>query len=232
MEKNQRRSHHNYNHYDDDYDSAEERFSRRGEEEHYNRQIPTVNDNHNYNHYDDNDSSEDERFSRRGEVEQNNDGMSTDGNAIGEEVMTHQQTNHAGAAVVKTKRNNRGRDPAVNNSNYTKTMGGYMDKISQLGIYEAVLKTKRQELSFAPVEGSPQAPNRRRRQYTALDNEQVQQKKSVEECVVCWSAKKTHAFVPCGHQCVCDKCAKTIQRGNSKCPLCQAVSERIIKIYQ
>jgi hypothetical protein len=51
-------------------------------------------------------------------VEQNNDGMSTDGNANGEEVMTHQQTNRAGAAVVKTKRNNRGRDPAVNNSNY------------------------------------------------------------------------------------------------------------------
>jgi hypothetical protein len=27
MEKKQRRSYHNYNHYDDDYDSAEERFS-------------------------------------------------------------------------------------------------------------------------------------------------------------------------------------------------------------
>ena len=42
-----------------------------------------------------------------------------------------------------------------------------------------------------------------------------------EECVVCWSSKKTHAFFLCGHMCVCNGCADTIRRGNSKCPLCR-----------
>jgi hypothetical protein len=64
-------------------------------------------------------------------------------------------------------------DPAVNNGNYTQTMGGYMDKIPQLGkgsmdTKRSVLAhaaTKRQELSHPPVEGNGAA--NRRRQSTA-----------------------------------------------------------------
>ena len=52
-----------------------------------------------------------------------------------------------------------------------------------------------------------------------------------EDCVICWSSKKTHAFISCGHMCVCDGCADTIRRGNSKCPLCRMVSRQIKKIY-
>jgi hypothetical protein len=64
-------------------------------------------------------------------------------------------------------------DPAVNNGNFTKTMGGYMDKIPQLGKGSMNTKrsmianaaTKRQELSHPPVEGNGAA--NRRRQSTA-----------------------------------------------------------------
>ena len=52
-----------------------------------------------------------------------------------------------------------------------------------------------------------------------------------EDCVICWSSKKTHAFISCGHMCVCDGCADTIRRGNSKCPLCRMVSRQIKEIY-
>jgi hypothetical protein len=64
-------------------------------------------------------------------------------------------------------------DPAVNNGIFTKTMGGYMDKIPQLGKGSMDTKrsmiaqaaTKRQELSHPPVEGNGAA--NRRRQSTA-----------------------------------------------------------------
>ena len=51
-----------------------------------------------------------------------------------------------------------------------------------------------------------------------------------KECVICWSSKKTHAFIPCGHMCVCDGCVASIQ--DHKCPICRMASQQIVKIYQ
>jgi hypothetical protein len=53
----------------------------------------------------------------------------------------------------------------------------------------------------------------------------------VKECVVCWVSKKAYVFVPCGHMCVCQVCAASIQMINLKCPLCQSASERIMKVF-
>jgi hypothetical protein len=36
-------------------------------------------------------------------------------------------------------------------------------------------------------------------------------------CVVCWNEPKTHVLVPCGHQCVCERCS-TI---TGVCPICR-----------
>jgi hypothetical protein len=55
-----------------------------------------------------------------------------------------------------------------------------------------------------------------------------------EHCVVCMSTKKTHILVPCGHMCVCEGCAASIQSGNRedrKCPICRTVSVQIIKVF-
>ena len=42
------------------------------------------------------------------------------------------------------------------------------------------------------------------------------------QCVVCLAADKTHAFVPCGHICVCGECCDRIMNSSSKtCPLCR-----------
>ena len=62
------------------------------------------------------------------------------------------------------------------------------------------------------------------------DDKQNQANCNEEECVVCLSSKRTHAFVPCGHMCVCDGCAVLIK--NRSCPICRMVSQQIIKIYQ
>ena len=55
-----------------------------------------------------------------------------------------------------------------------------------------------------------------------------------EHCVVCMSTKKTHLLVPCGHMCVCEGCAASIQnvnREDRKCPICRTVSVQIIKVF-
>ena len=47
---------------------------------------------------------------------------------------------------------------------------------------------------------------------------------SVDECVVCLEEAKTHACIPCGHQCVCGTCAAMIvpNTPTGLCPLCRA----------
>ena len=56
-------------------------------------------------------------------------------------------------------------------------------------------------------------------------------------CVVCLEAPRTHAYVPCGHFCVCFSCAKeqTKQRRSflaaSNCPVCQQPSTRVMRIF-
>lgn len=55
-----------------------------------------------------------------------------------------------------------------------------------------------------------------------------------DQCVVCMDKQKTHAFVPCGHMCVCVKCRDRIMqaRGAKCCPLCRTQSTMCIKIWQ
>ena len=52
------------------------------------------------------------------------------------------------------------------------------------------------------------------------------------ECVVCMDEVKTHAFVPCGHFCVCDRCAAEIMASSKKeCPNCRGAATQTMKIY-
>jgi len=54
------------------------------------------------------------------------------------------------------------------------------------------------------------------------------------ECVVCMDCDATHAFVPCGHQCVCQTCAdRTMGReGDGKCPCCRVLAFMTIPIFK
>ena len=52
------------------------------------------------------------------------------------------------------------------------------------------------------------------------------------ECVVCMDEVKTHAFVPCGHLCVCDRCAADIMASSKKeCPNCRGPATHAMKIF-
>jgi len=46
-------------------------------------------------------------------------------------------------------------------------------------------------------------------------------------CCVCMDAKKTHAFQPCGHKCVCATCAAQLQ----SCPICRKLATGSFQIF-
>lgn len=53
------------------------------------------------------------------------------------------------------------------------------------------------------------------------------------ECVVCMEMPATHAFVPCGHQCVCRWCASGMNSSTDpfKCPVCRNTPLMFIRIF-
>jgi protein neuralized len=47
------------------------------------------------------------------------------------------------------------------------------------------------------------------------------------QCVVCFDAPKDHAIVPCGHVCVCARCAEQLTK--TRTPTCPVSREPIIQ---
>mgnify|MGYP005669318201 CR=1 FL=1 len=54
--------------------------------------------------------------------------------------------------------------------------------------------------------------------------------KDSECCSVCLVSRKTHAFIPCGHMCVCLSCGAKLDR----CPLCKVKAKRMhgVSVYK
>lgn len=51
------------------------------------------------------------------------------------------------------------------------------------------------------------------------------------ECVICLSAVRDTAVLPCRHMCMCDSCARELQRQQvSKCPICREPIESLLHI--
>lgn len=79
-----------------------------------------------------------------------------------------------------------------------------------------------------PSQVKPSAPPSPKPQMDVEDSpkEVVQ----VVECVVCMDEVPTHAFIPCGHRCVCEDCSSSFSPG-SPCPICQGKCQMIMRIY-
>lgn len=51
-------------------------------------------------------------------------------------------------------------------------------------------------------------------------------------CAICLVAPRTHAFIPCGHRCVCADCgAEVMGRAGAACPICRTEAERLQHIF-
>lgn len=53
------------------------------------------------------------------------------------------------------------------------------------------------------------------------------------DCTVCLDKPPTHAFIPCGHRCVCEDCADLVCTNGRAgvCPICRAASVAIVQIW-
>jgi hypothetical protein len=51
------------------------------------------------------------------------------------------------------------------------------------------------------------------------------------ECVMCMDVEKSHAFVPCGHMCVCEGCAAKVMGANKECPFCCTVATAVMRVF-
>ena len=50
---------------------------------------------------------------------------------------------------------------------------------------------------------------------------------SANKCVICLDAPKSRACVPCGHVCVCERCAAPL----THCPICREECTDLMRIY-
>ena len=49
-------------------------------------------------------------------------------------------------------------------------------------------------------------------------------------CSVCLEASRTHAVTPCGHRCLCSRCANLDILGHT-CPICRGTAHGLLRIY-
>jgi hypothetical protein len=103
--------------------------------------------------------------------------------------------------------------------------------------YSSQLNARRLPAHVSPIPHQPRESDHDikepvRKKARRIDDRQnkLSEIQESKECVVCLSSKRTHAFVPCGHMCVCNGCAVSIQ--GRKCPICRKSSQQIIKIFQ
>jgi len=50
-------------------------------------------------------------------------------------------------------------------------------------------------------------------------------------CVVCMDSLATHAFLPCGHKCVCQSEADMIMAHSKACPLCRMKATNVVRFF-
>ena len=50
------------------------------------------------------------------------------------------------------------------------------------------------------------------------------------ECVICLTARRTHAIFPCRHLCLCSECAGLLREQTNRCPICRRAVEAVIPI--
>lgn len=58
----------------------------------------------------------------------------------------------------------------------------------------------------------------------------------IRECVICMVNPRDMIITPCGHKCLCQDCAKSLDpiflvRNQGVCPICRHSIEHIYRIY-
>lgn len=53
---------------------------------------------------------------------------------------------------------------------------------------------------------------------------------SARECVICMTAPRDTAVLPCRHMCMCSDCARQLRSHSNKCPICRTAIQQLLQI--
>jgi len=56
----------------------------------------------------------------------------------------------------------------------------------------------------------------------------IEEREDANLCKVCMANPINTVMVPCGHQCICSVCAKTL---NKECPICRKRVTQVVKTF-
>ncbi|KAL7498896.1 hypothetical protein ACHAWT_008586 [Skeletonema menzelii] len=65
----------------------------------------------------------------------------------------------------------------------------------------------------------------------SMSKQKDEEETGLKECVVCWVARRTHVFVPCGHMCACKACSDHMLERRKICPTCNQPSTMAIEVF-
>ena len=107
-------------------------------------------------------------------------------------------------------------------------------------------QTKTQTQTQTQTQVNPRGGNGQEGGGEGLDEPLLSESEDCGMCVVCQDGSASHAFVPCGHQCVCRTCllfwlggqggvegegGGGVTGGCSTCPMCRRPFDRVIEIF-
>ena len=81
----------------------------------------------------------------------------------------------------------------------------------------------------APAATAPAATAPAATAPAATEEEEETPPETNKECVICWDSLATHVTVPCGHVCLCAKCADMTNLKH--CPMCRTPLIQTMRIY-
>ena len=60
----------------------------------------------------------------------------------------------------------------------------------------------------------------------------ISSNKGTTNCVICLQESAGYTLIPCGHECLCSRCLKELQKSDElKCPVCRATFETAVKDF-
>ena len=82
----------------------------------------------------------------------------------------------------------------------------------------------------APYRGAPMggAPVLAQMGGMMPQNQLIRNDSDANLCKVCMVNRINTVMVPCGHQCICSECAKTL---NKECPICRKRVTQVVKTF-
>ena len=154
-----------------------------------------------------------------------------DGLMSGQDVWANRDiSNDSGILVVQryTKGTVQGPGPSTSDNKHRRVSVNW-ETLQQTG-RGGCSNAYPQWLSKTPLSHAPPDDEPRRKKARVVPQDEQHGIFERTFCVVCIERQSTQAFVPCGHACVCERCAGSLAR-SKECPVCRQNCTQIMRLF-